>query len=139
VACESATFCCSQNIEDAINALKASGMDDAKAKLKGVEQFAVEAAILKVNGSETLNYVVDEGVQIYGGMGYSAEAPMERSYRDSRINRIFEGTNEINRMLAVDMMLRRAMKGELDLMGAATAVTKELTSIPDFGSTEAGN
>ncbi len=135
-ACESATFRCSQNIEDAIEALKASGMDDAKSKLKGVEQFAVEAAILKVNGSETLDFVVDEGVQIYGGMGYSADAPMERAYRDSRINRIFEGTNEINRMLTVDMLLRRAMKGELDLMGAATAVSKELMGIPDFSNGE---
>src|SRR5205823_4107547 len=118
----------------AIEALIAGGMTDAKAKLKGVEQFAVEAAILKVNGSEVLNYVVDEGVQVYGGMGYSAEAPMERSYRDARINRIFEGTNEINRLLTVDMLLKRAMKGELDLMGPATAVAKELVQVPDFGS-----
>lgn len=133
-ACESATYRCSQNIEDAINALKATGMDAAKAKLKGVEQFAVEAAILKVHGSEVLDYVTDEGVQIYGGMGYSAEAPMDRSYRDSRINRIFEGTNEINRMLTVDMMLKRAMKGELDLIGPATAVAQQMLQIPDFGN-----
>lgn len=135
-ACESATYRASQNIEDATNALVAGGMDDAKAKLKGVEQFAVEAAILKVHGSEILDYVVDEGVQIYGGMGYSAEAPMDRSYRDARINRIFEGTNEINRMLTVDMMLKRAMKGELDLMGPAMKVAGELMSIPDFGGSE---
>ncbi|REJ81379.1 MAG: acyl-CoA dehydrogenase [Bacteroidetes bacterium] len=135
-SCESAIYRCSQNIEDAISALIASGMNENKAKLKGVEQFAVEAAILKVHGSEVLDYVADEGVQIYGGMGYSAEAPMDRAYRDARINRIFEGTNEINRMLAVDMMLKKAMKGELDLMGPASKVAAELMQIPEFGNGE---
>ncbi|MFT4203929.1 MAG: acyl-CoA dehydrogenase family protein [Chitinophagaceae bacterium] len=129
---ESALYRASQNIDDAINSLMEDGMELGKAKLKGTEQFAVECAILKVHGSETLDYVADEGVQIYGGMGYSAEAPMDRSYRDARINRIFEGTNEINRILIVDMILKRAMKGELDLMGPAQAVAQELTSIPDF-------
>ena len=131
-ASESATYRAAQNIEDAIHALIEGGMDEAKAKLKGIEQFAVECAILKVHGSETLDYVVDEGVQIYGGMGYSAEAPMDRAYRDARINRIFEGTNEINRMLIIDMVLKRAMKGELDLMGPAQKVAAELVGIPEM-------
>ncbi|MDR6786282.1 alkylation response protein AidB-like acyl-CoA dehydrogenase [Pedobacter africanus] len=132
-AVESANYRAGQNIDDAYDALVASGMDAGKAKLKSTEQFAVECAILKVWGSEALDYVVDEGVQIYGGMGFSADAPMDRAYRDARINRIFEGTNEINRLLTVDMMLKRAMKGELDLMTPATAVAAELMSIPDFG------
>lgn len=132
-AVESANYRAGQNIDDAYDELVAGGMDQGKAKLKSTEQFAVECAILKVWGSEVLDYVTDEGVQIYGGMGFSADAPMDRSYRDARINRIFEGTNEINRLLTVDMMLKRAMKGELDLMTPATAVAAELMSIPDFG------
>ncbi|KEQ29064.1 acyl-CoA dehydrogenase [Pedobacter antarcticus 4BY] len=131
-AVESANYRAGQNIDDAFAELVAGGMEESKAKLKSTEQFAVECAILKVWGSEALDYVVDEGVQIYGGMGFSADAPMDRAYRDARINRIFEGTNEINRLLTVDMMLKRAMKGELDLMTPATAVAAELMSIPDF-------
>ncbi|WP_080053815.1 acyl-CoA dehydrogenase family protein [Spirosoma aerolatum] len=133
---ETASYRAGQNIDDLIEDLKANGMEDGPAKLKALEQFAIECAIMKVHGSETLDYVVDEGVQVYGGMGYSADAPMDRAYRDARINRIFEGTNEINRMLIVDMLLKRAMKGELDLMAPAMAVAKEIMSIPDFSSDE---
>lgn len=135
-ASEAACYRAGQNIDDAYNALVASGTDASKAKLKSLEDFAIECAIMKVHGSEVLDYVVDEGVQIYGGMGFSAEGPMDRAYRDARINRIFEGTNEINRMLTIDMLLKRAMKGQLDLMTPAMAVQKELMSIPDFGAAE---
>ena len=133
-ATESAHYRASQNIDDAYAALAEGGMEEAKARLKSVEEFAIECAMLKVHGSEVLDFVVDEGVQIYGGMGFSAESPVEKGYRDARINRIFEGTNEINRMLCIDMLLKRAMKGELDLMGPAMVVAKELTSIPDFST-----
>lgn len=135
-ASETASYRAGQNIDDLIEDLKAEGMEDSQAKLKALEVFAIECAMMKVHGSEVLDYVVDEGVQVYGGMGYSADAPMDRSYRDARINRIFEGTNEINRMLVVDMLLKRAMKGELDLMGPAMAVAKEIMSIPDFNTEE---
>jgi len=129
---ESLDYRAGQNIEDKINDLAAGGMDEAQAKLKGVEQFAIECAIAKIHSSEVLDYVVDEGVQVYGGMGFSQDAPMERAYRDSRIARIYEGTNEINRMLMVGMILKRAMKGELDIYGPAMDVSKELTSVPTF-------
>ncbi|OOG70595.1 acyl-CoA dehydrogenase family protein [Algoriphagus sp. A40] len=129
---ESLCYRAGQDIDDRINALIADGMMDSEAKLKGVEAFAIECAIAKIHGSEVLDYVVDQGVQIYGGMGYSAEAPMERAYRDARISRIYEGTNEINRMLMVGMLLKRAMKGEVNLFEPAMAVSAELTSVPSF-------
>ncbi|MCH2199110.1 MAG: acyl-CoA dehydrogenase family protein [Flavobacteriales bacterium] len=132
-ALESATYRATQNIEDEITHLVNGGMDKGEATLKGIASYAPECAMLKVFGSEVLDLTVDEGVQIHGGMGYSAETRIERSYRDARINRIFEGTNEINRMLTVDMILKKAMKGQLDLMGPAMAVANELMSIPDFG------
>jgi alkylation response protein AidB-like acyl-CoA dehydrogenase len=129
---ESLCYRAGQDIEDQINSLIEGGMDETEAKLKGVEAFAIECAIAKIHGSEVLDYVVDQGVQVYGGMGYSADAPMERAYRDARIARIYEGTNEINRMLMVGMLLKRAMKGEIDLFGPAMAVSAELTGVPSF-------
>ena len=132
---ESLTYRASQNIDDAIEALVAGGMDKGRAMVEGLRQYAIEASIAKVFGSEALDYVVDEGVQIHGGMGYSAEMLVERAYRDSRINRIFEGTNEINRMVTIGEMLKRGMKGEIDLLTPAKAVAAELMGIPDFGST----
>jgi alkylation response protein AidB-like acyl-CoA dehydrogenase len=133
-ATESLCYRAGQDIEDRMGALAAQGLSDSEAKLKAMEQFAIECAIAKVHGSEVLDYIVDQGVQIYGGMGYSADAPMERAYRDARISRIYEGTNEINRMLMVGMVLKRAMKGEINLFESAMAVASELVSVPSFES-----
>ncbi len=134
---ESICYRAGQNIEDRIDVLVAGGTEINEAKLKGVEQFAIECTISKVHSSESMDYVVDQGVQIYGGMGYSADAPMERAYRDARISRIYEGTNEINRMLMVGMLLKRAMKGEVNLFEPAMAVSGELRAVPSFESNDA--
>ena len=129
---ESATYRASKNIEDRIALRVAAGNSHQEAELKGVEEYAIECSILKVALSEDLQNCADEGIQIFGGMGFSEDTPMEAAWRDARIARIYEGTNEINRMLSVGMLVKKAMKGHLDLLGPAMAVANELTGIPSF-------
>ncbi len=129
---ESASYRAAKDIEDRIAIRQEQGASHQEAELKGVEEYAIECSILKVAVSEDLQHCTDEGIQIYGGMGFSADAPMESAWRDARITRIYEGTNEINRMLCVGMLVKKAMKGHVDLLGPATKVGEELTGIPSF-------
>jgi alkylation response protein AidB-like acyl-CoA dehydrogenase len=129
---ESGSYRAAKNIEDKIAGLRAQGLSHSEAELKGVEEFAIECSILKVYASDAAQQTADDGIQIYGGMGFSEDTPMEAAWRDSRIARIYEGTNEINSLVAVGMLTKRAMKGQLDLIGPAMAVSKELMSIPSF-------
>lgn len=129
---ESASYRAAKDIEDRIAIRQNAGAPHQEAELKGVEEFAIECSILKVAASEDLQNCTDEGIQIFGGMGFSADSPMESAWRDARITRIYEGTNEINRMLAVGMLIKKAMKGHVDLLGPAMKVVEELTGIPSF-------
>jgi alkylation response protein AidB-like acyl-CoA dehydrogenase len=129
---ESATYRAAQDIERRIKLREAEGVSHQEAELKGVEEFAIECSILKVAVSEDVQHCADEGIQVYGGMGFSEDTPMESAWRDARIARIYEGTNEINRMLSVGMLIKKAMKGQVDLLGPAMKVQEELMGIPSF-------
>ncbi|OXE97424.1 alkylation response protein AidB-like acyl-CoA dehydrogenase [Flavobacterium araucananum] len=129
---ESASYRAAKDIEDRIAAREAEGTSHQEAELKGVEEYAIECSILKVAVSEDVQACADEGIQIFGGMGFSEDTPMESAWRDARIARIYEGTNEINRMLSVGMLIKKAMKGHVDLLGPAMKVSEELMGIPSF-------
>ncbi len=129
---ESASYRAAGDIEKRINIRLSEGNSHQDAELKGVEEFAIECSILKVAVSEDIQHCSDEGIQIFGGMGFSEDTPMESAWRDARIARIYEGTNEINRMLSVGMLVKKAMKGHVDLLGPAMKVAEELMGIPDF-------
>jgi alkylation response protein AidB-like acyl-CoA dehydrogenase len=129
---ESATYRAAKDIEDRIIARESEGASHQEAELKGVEEYAIECSILKVAVSEDVQNCADEGIQIFGGMGFSEDTPMESAWRDARIARIYEGTNEINRMLSVGMLIKKAMKGHVDLLGPASQVQEELMGIPSF-------
>ncbi|NIJ46449.1 alkylation response protein AidB-like acyl-CoA dehydrogenase [Wenyingzhuangia heitensis] len=129
---ESGVYRAAGDIQNKIDALISKGMPHANAELKGVEDFALECAILKVYGSEVGQFNADEGLQIYGGMGFSEDTPMEGAWRDARISRIYEGTNEINRLLSIGMLMKKALKGEIDLMTPAMSVANDLMAIPSF-------
>ena len=129
---ESACYRAAKNVQDRIDIRQAEGNSHQEAELKGVEEYAIECSILKVKVSEDIQKCTDEGIQILGGMGFSADTPMESAWRDARISRIYEGTNEINRMLSVGMLVKKAMKGHVDLLGPAMNVANELMAIPSF-------
>ncbi|WP_149206565.1 acyl-CoA dehydrogenase family protein [Flavobacterium johnsoniae] len=129
---ESASYRAAKDIEDRIAAREAEGTSHQEAELKGVEEYAIECSILKVAVSEDVQNCSDEGIQVFGGMGFSEDTPMESAWRDARIARIYEGTNEINRMLSVGMLIKKAMKGHVDLLGPAMKVQEELMGIPSF-------
>jgi len=129
---ESAVYRAAKSIEERISIRESEGVPQQEAELKGVEEFAIECAILKVAVSEDIQNCSDEGIQIFGGMGFSEDTPMESAWRDARITRIYEGTNEINRMLSVGMLIKKAMKGHVDLLGPASKVQEDLMGIPSF-------
>ena len=138
-ACEAICYRAGQEIENKIIEFENEGLSKNKSELKALELFSIECAICKVYGSEILDYIVDEGVQIYGGMGFSEEVPMARAYRDARISRIYEGTSEINRMLILGILLKRSVKNEIDLFNESKKVLNELMSVPTYEDYDINN